>query len=189
MYKTSLNPDNILTYTGIVMNPAHPKESDINIKDIAHCLSFMCRANGHINHFFSVGQHSVNCFKEAQIRKYPLKLQLALLLHDGSEAYLADITRPVKRNLNHYLEIEDGLQKTIYKKFGIKDLTDREQLLINEIDNVMLYHEFINLAGVKIYTNAPKIVGNYSFKEENFKDVENAFLKIFEQLCDKISNV
>lgn len=188
MYKTSLSPDNILTYSGIVMNPAVPKESDINIKDIAHCLSYMSRANGHINHFFSVGQHSINCFKEAQLRNYPLKLQLALLLHDGSEAYLADITRPVKQNLHSYLKIESELQNIIYKKFGIENLDNEEQELINEIDNVMLYHEFLNLTGLEIYTTAPKIVGSYSFKEENFKDVENAFLKIFEQLCGKISS-
>lgn len=187
MYKTSLTPDKILTYTGIVMNPCKPKESDINIKDIAHCLSYMCRANGHIKHFFSVGQHSIYCFKEAQQRDYPLKLQLALLLHDGSEAYLADITRPVKRSLNHYLEIENNLQKTIYKKFGISNLNEKEQNLINEIDNVMLYYEFLNLTGQKIYTTAPKIEGNYSFKQENFKDVEFNFLKIFERLCDKIN--
>ena len=188
MYKTSLSSDNILTYTGAVMSPVKPKESDIHIEDIAHCLSYMCRANGHIKHFFSVGQHSIYCFYEAKERNYPLKLQLALLLHDGSEAYLADITRPVKHNLHKYLEIESKLQNIIYEKFGIKNLDDEEQVLINEIDNVMLYYEFLNLTGKKIFTTVPKIVGSYTFKEENFKDVENTFLKIFEQLCDKISS-
>lgn len=187
MYQTSLNADKILTYTGIVMNPADPLESDISIKDIAHCLSFMCRANGHIKHFFSVGQHSIYCYEEAFKRDYPIKLQLALLLHDGSEAYLADITRPVKHNLHHYLEIESRLQKTIYKKFGIENLSNEENILVDEIDNVMLYYEFLNLTGKKIFTNAPKIKGSYTFKEENFETIENTFLKIFEQLCDKIN--
>lgn len=188
MYKTSLERDFIITYTKIKMNPSDAKPEDIAIRDIAHALSLMCRANGHLCCFYSVAQHSISCYKEAVKRNYPLKLQLALLLHDASESYLADITRPVKHKLTKYLEIEKNLQTIIYEKFGVKHITTEEQILIDEIDNVMLYYEFLQLAGEKIFTMQPSIIGNYTFHEEKFADVENEFLDIFKLLCDKISN-
>lgn len=96
----------ILTYKRKEFYPLEPKVEDIDIEDIAHALSLLCRANGHFKHFYSVGLHSLNCAKEAQARGYSERVMLGCLLHDGSEAYLADITRPVKRHLQKYLEIE-----------------------------------------------------------------------------------
>jgi hypothetical protein len=74
----------------------------------------MCRANGHIRHFYSVAQHCLNCAREAQARGHSDAIQLACLLHDASEAYISDITRPVKRSLPQYTEIEDVLQSLIF---------------------------------------------------------------------------
>ena len=44
---------------------------------------------------------------------------LACLLHDASEAYLSDITRPVKGCLPEYRRIEQVLQEMIYEKYLI----------------------------------------------------------------------
>ena len=109
--------DYINTYSKINFAPLEPKCEDILIDDIAHSLSLMCRANGHFKEFYSVGQHSIYCCEEAIERGYSNTVALACLLHDASEAYLADITRPVKKNLQKYLEIEDVLQNTIYEKY------------------------------------------------------------------------
>lgn len=76
----------------------------------------MTRANGHFRSF-SVGQHCIQCCHEATARNYLPQTALACLLHDGSEAYLADITRPVKKNMTMYLQIEEQLQHMIYTKF------------------------------------------------------------------------
>jgi 5'-deoxynucleotidase YfbR-like HD superfamily hydrolase len=51
--------------------------------------------------------------KEAKSRGYSNRIQLACLLHDASEAYLSDVTRPVKAELPQYKEIEAPLQETI----------------------------------------------------------------------------
>lgn len=40
----------ITTYTGIRMNPVQPHTNDIDIKDIAHALSLVCRGGGHVTH-------------------------------------------------------------------------------------------------------------------------------------------
>ena len=84
------------------MNPLCPKQEEIRIEDIAHAQSLMTRANGHFPEFYSVGQHSIACAREAIARNYSSRVVLACLLHDGSEAYLSDITRPVKGELSEY---------------------------------------------------------------------------------------
>lgn len=44
--------DYILTYTKIKFYPLEPNKDDIYIEDIAHALSLMTRANGHLMYFF-----------------------------------------------------------------------------------------------------------------------------------------
>jgi hypothetical protein len=58
------------TYTKRKIDPMEMQIKDIHIKDIAHALSLLCRANGHSKYFYSVAQHSINCAKEAMERGY-----------------------------------------------------------------------------------------------------------------------
>ena len=89
--------DCITTYTGKHFDPTHPDEELICIEDIAHALSLLCRGNGHVRTFFSVGQHCILCAKEAEARGYSGRLILASLLHDASECYMSDVPRPFKK--------------------------------------------------------------------------------------------
>lgn len=43
--------DYITTYTGIHFEPANPDPEMIQIEDIAHALSLICRGNGHVKTF------------------------------------------------------------------------------------------------------------------------------------------
>jgi 5'-deoxynucleotidase YfbR-like HD superfamily hydrolase len=112
----------IFTYSKTKFYPLKPITADISIKDIAHSLSLLARANGHFTHFYSVAQHSVNCTIEAKKRGFSTRVQLGCLLHDASESYIADLTRPVKLHLTEYSEIEETLQNAIYEKFGLGGL-------------------------------------------------------------------
>ena len=47
----------ITTYTGQHFEPTNPDPELIQIEDIAHALSMICRGNGHVKTFWSVGQH------------------------------------------------------------------------------------------------------------------------------------
>ena len=94
--------DYITTYKGTYFYPLEPKAEDIHIEDIAHALFLLCRGNGHVKHFFSVGQHCVNCTLEAMARGYSKRVCLTCLLHDVSEAYLSDVPRPFKKTLPSY---------------------------------------------------------------------------------------
>ena len=174
--------DYILTYTKTKFYPLEPLMEDIKIEDIAHALSLMTRANGHFKHFYSVAQHSVNCYKEAKIRGYSKRVQLGCLLHDASESYISDLTRPVKKNLSQYFVIEEKLQKVIYEKFGLINLTEDEIYKIREIDDAMLYYEFIELMDEKIFDEDPFIAMKHNFSQRDFKTVESEFIYTFENL-------
>ena len=89
----------ITTFTGEDFDPTEPDINKIKIEDIAHALSLICRANGHFIRFYSVGQHCINCANEAKARGLPELIQFACLFHDASEAYISDITSPVKKHL------------------------------------------------------------------------------------------
>ena len=101
--------DYITTYTGIHFYPTDPDPEAINIEDIAHALSLLCRGNGHVSTFWSVAQHCIICAREAAAREWPDRLVLACLLHDASECYLSDVPRPFKAELVGYREHEDRL--------------------------------------------------------------------------------
>lgn len=49
----------IKTYRGIFFDPLNPNPEDIDIVDISHALSMLCRANGHSPVFYSVAQHQL----------------------------------------------------------------------------------------------------------------------------------
>ena len=171
----------ILTFTGKMFDPIHPDPALIDIRDIAHALSLLCRANGHFPTFHSVGQHSLECCAEAKMRGLSKKIQLACLLHDGSEAYLSDVTRPVKAVIPVYLEYETPLQDAIWRKW-LEPLTEEEYRQVFEIDDALLYHEFYTHTGMKLADPAPVILTRPSFAFEEFAKVEQAFLDTFYEL-------
>ena len=172
----------IRTYTGKLFDPLKAQASDIEIEDIAHALSLMCRANGHIRHFYSVGQHSINCMKEAEKRGYSKRVQLGSLLHDASEAFLSDITRPVKEALPAYLDIEAPLQNLIWNKWLETPLAKTETDQIFEIDDAMLYHEFVNLADYRLWDKEPELVSTPDFFCRDYSLTEQEFLRLFHRL-------
>ena len=88
----------MMTFSGIFMDPLHPEEEDLHLEDIAHALSMISRANGHFPEVHTVAQHCMECWAEAKARKLSEEIQMFCLLHDGAEAYLGDFIHPVKEN-------------------------------------------------------------------------------------------
>lgn len=133
--------DWIQTYTGRQFWPLDPKPEDIDINDIAHALANLCRFTGHCREFYSVAQHAVHVSQLVEPAD-----QLWALLHDGAEAYLNDLARPVKRcaSLRAYREAEDYLQSLIYAKFG---LLGSEPASVKRADAQMLNIEARQLMG------------------------------------------
>ena len=174
----------IMTFSGIMINPLAPDPDSIMLEDIAHALSMLCRANGHFKTFYSVCQHSINCMKEAKARGYSKRVQLAALLHDASEAYLSDITRPVKRNLPNYRDAEKVLQNEIYKKYMGSLPTEEEASLVLDIDNAILYHEMLSFMDARIYDEEPQLSAIPTFEFAGFEKCEREFLRLFRRLTN-----
>lgn len=174
--------EHITTANKIYFKPLEPEKEKIIIEDIAHALSLMTRANGHFPEFYSVGQHCIGCYKEAVARGLGERIALICLLHDASEAYIADITRPVKKGLKEYLVIEKCLQNAIYERFLGNLPTDAEMERVAEIDDTMLYHEFYHYMGEKVLDSASELLTKPDFYERPFKEVEKEYLEIYQEV-------
>lgn len=176
----------ILTYTGVHFDPVDPKPDQIRLRDIAHALSMICRGCGHVSHFYSVAQHSLSCFEEARTRGFSERLQLACLLHDASEAYLSDVTRPIKSEMARYLEVEDRLQKMIWCHYLGTPLNDEELEAVFAIDDDMLAYEFHRLMREEISEPyVEKIAADISCGYRDPRKVEEEFLQTAKGLINE----
>ena len=177
--------DYITTYTGKHFEPLNPDPAAIDIQDIAHALSLICRGNGHVHTFWSVGEHCICCAKEAEARGLSEKMILACLLHDASECYMSDVPRPFKKSLPAYGEQEDKLLSLIYEKFLGTDLTGEDQKQLKEIDNAMLWYDLKELLGEPKKSEKPEIHINLNYTVRSFEDVEEEYLSIYEKYIQK----
>lgn len=113
----------IQTYTGRAFEPLHPQADQIDIVDIAHALSMLCRFNGHCGRFYSVAEHSVWVSR----RVAPQHAAWGLL-HDAAEAYVSDVARPIKPHIAGFEEIENGILKAVAERFALGEEIPEEVL-------------------------------------------------------------
>lgn len=174
--------DCITTYTGKHFDPTKPDEALICIEDIAHALSLLCRGNGHVKTFFSVGQHCILCAKEAIARGYSSRLSLAALLHDASECYMSDVPRPFKKSLPEYQKQEEALLNIIYQKYLGSGLSAAEEQKLKQIDNDLLWYDLKYLLGEEPDTPEPNVHVLIKYQECPFSQTEEEYRTLFDQL-------
>lgn len=171
----------ILTYTGRQFFPLSPRPEDIDINDIAHALSLICRFTGHVKWFYSVAQH---CVLASQI--VPKPHALAALLHDASEAYLCDLARPVKSQpiMSPYCEADRRLEAAVMQRFGVDIYAPEVKLadlclLFTERRDLM-HPNFWILSEQDIERCLPRPIVPWTCRR-----AERAFLKRFNELTAK----
>lgn len=123
----------------IIEDPAKgPTIKQVNIFDIAHALSQLCRFAGQFPSFYSVGAHSLLVSQWIERNGGTPEECLAGLLHDATEAYLADLPSPIKRQCKSYRTLEARYAKIIAKKFMIPfplpEIVHRADAAILEIE-------------------------------------------------------
>ena len=173
---------NIMTYTGLFMDPLAPEPEQVRIEDIAHALSMISRANGHFPEVHTVAQHCLECAAEAKARNLPRQTQLFCLLHDGAEAYLGDFIQPVKARMEGYREAEDHLLDMIYRKFAGRTPSEAEQKAVKEIDKTLLYFEVLHYMGVGCGNPGAGLQSRPVFSEMPRREVEERYLETYREL-------
>lgn len=128
----------INTYCGHIIDYNDPDPNEIDIRDIAHNLSFENRFIGQTALPYSVAQHCVLGSYILEQMGLP-DIALQFLLHDATEAYVKDIPTPLKKLLGiKYQSIESSFNRAILERFNIVSFDD---LLIKKIDLAMLAAE------------------------------------------------
>ena len=92
-----------------------PENSEYSIDVVATALSNLCRYTGHVVRFYSVAEHCV-----LVSRIVPPRFALEGLLHDASEAFVGDVSSPLKKLLPDYQKIEDNIQADIARRFNLE---------------------------------------------------------------------
>ena len=93
---------------------------DVRIFPIA--LSKIARFNGMTRFFYSVAQHSCLVHDMAVVDYGEgSEVAKAALMHDAAEAYLGDVTTPLKRLLPEYWNIERTVTQAIRESLGLSD--------------------------------------------------------------------
>lgn len=110
----------IMLQSGATFDFLDPWSSDFTIEDIAHGLSNLCRYAGQCRSFYSVAEHSLYVSRVAK------GYELQALLHDAAEAFLGDITRPLKQLLPEYKAIEQEVERAILARYGLPGQIPRE---------------------------------------------------------------
>lgn len=146
-----------------------PNPADMDLGDIARGLSHLCRFTGLCATFYSVAEHSVHCAELARRDRQPVEIQRAVLMHDAAEAYLGDVSRPLKALLPEYRALESRMEVAIAARFGLlRDDDACVSAVVKQYDNEMLGHEKEALchgAGpwpsvtVPLRTRAPRAMG------------------------------
>jgi uncharacterized protein len=132
-----------ITQSGKGIDLNHITADDIDIHDIAVSLSRQYRYLGHSLLLFTVAQHSVIVSSLV-----PAELRVHALLHDAHEAYMGDITAPVKAFIKHHAGFPDVIEKletkidhAIWGHFGLRHLTPLEKSVIKYADLKVLAAE------------------------------------------------
>jgi hypothetical protein len=95
----------IQTVNGRAFDFTDMSDNVLDIYEIGTALSKLCRYTGHCNRFYSVAQHSI-----LVSHLVPPEIALEGLLHDAAEAYLGDVSSPLKQLLPEYQQIESRVE-------------------------------------------------------------------------------
>ncbi|MCI0588928.1 MAG: phosphohydrolase [Planctomycetes bacterium] len=129
-----MKPSLFETHTGVLLDPLDLHPGDIDVRDVAHGLSNVCRFAGQCPRFYSVAEHCVR-----MSRRTSPGLELEALMHDAAEAYLSDLPRPVKTGIPGYRRAEKRLTRAIRDRFGLRGRS--YPAAVRDVDDAMCLAE------------------------------------------------
>jgi hypothetical protein len=150
--------------SGKHVDPLNLRPMDLDIRDIAHNLSLLCRYTGAFPFHYSVAQHSLLVCQMMKEAGRSETAQLAGLLHDSAEYVFGDVNYHLKRlpELAEYNRREHLASEMIVAHFGadpgllttVKDfdraaahlemsVRDGKSFEIVEHNSKTIYHRFL----------------------------------------------
>ena len=158
-----------------------PQPEDICIDDIAHALANLCRWTGHCRIFYSVAEHSIHVS-----HLVPAQDALWGLLHDAAEAYVGDVSSPLKAVLGTAYRVPyKQVEKAIKRHFNLGEFPDS----VKVADAQMLWHEKLQLLSPRVKwergDELEKLCADVKLPVLQLwspREAEEAFLQVYEQL-------
>ncbi|WP_435358332.1 hypothetical protein [Haloarchaeobius sp. DFWS5] len=135
----------ISTQSGGSFRPFDPQPEAVRLADIAHGTANVCRAAGQSRFFYSVALHSVYVSDELGRMGESSTVQLYGLLHDASEAYMADVPGPLKPHLPNYRRAEAGVQAVVWEAFDLPEPTSAQWTAVKTADDRLQRYELPEL--------------------------------------------
>lgn len=129
----------IMLASGSYFDLEDPGSSEFGIDDIAHALAHICRYTGHCRTFYSVAQHSVLVSSVL-----PDEHAFAGLMHDAAEAFIGDVSSPLKVLLPDYKRIEERIESAVFARFG---LAAKLPQCVKDADRLLLRTEQRDMMG------------------------------------------
>lgn len=86
----------------------------LHLEDFAHGLARVSRFSGHTKHRYSVASHSLMV---ADL--LPTRLHASGLLHDAVEAFLGDVSSPLKSLLPEYKALQARWENALAERWGV----------------------------------------------------------------------
>lgn len=136
----SLRDTEIELASGVYLDLASPRPV-MTLGDVAHGLSHCCRFAGQARRFYSVAEHAVVVAERLRSQGAPDRVVLAGLHHDDSEAFIGDVTRPLKSLLPTYRDLEDALMAAIAEALRLPQIEVDERAMVKEADDWALSAE------------------------------------------------
>jgi hypothetical protein len=140
----------IETFSGKRFDLLDPKPEQVDLADIAHALAQVNRFTGHTRRPYSVAEHSLYVWQVVKEEHYEDHvLQAHALLHDAAEAYVGDVSAPMKVAMREvhgvgvswYDVIEYSVEHAIWKAFGLPKPTKEQRDIIKDADIRLLVTE------------------------------------------------
>lgn len=177
----------VRTYSGRDVSLADPHFGTINIRDIACALSRINRFCGATRLPVNVADHSLNVVRYLALQRASAAVQLLGLLHDAHEAYIGDITAPMRRQIKAMIghdvveAIADRLDRAVWQAFGLtRHLLTMDIAAVKLADQAVLAAEWRDLMeGPAPFTGS---AASFAIKPRNPDQAEIAFLKTFDLL-------
>ncbi len=131
---------------------AAPDPEAIDLGDIVFALRYLHRYTGHVGRY-DVGVHSVNVLACARELGADHATQRAALMHDAHEAFVGDVSSPLKAAMRAelgmdvacpYDEIEDRAALAVRRRFKIEGF---DEALVAKADRMVTHAEALHFLG------------------------------------------